>query len=69
MSGEHDIVVYRVIGKLTYINALDFQHRVKLLLPVKHLILSFKWSFFIDSGGVEVPCISRAQPLCADRPP
>ena len=47
------LVVYRFIGKLAYINALQHRVRIESLRHTTHLVLSFRYCFYIDVDGVE----------------
>jgi len=60
MLREREVLVYRIVGYLTYINALKHFNRLQRLLRSRHaaqrkaIILSFRYAFYVDIDGLEV---------------
>jgi len=50
---DGDTVIYRLVGDLTYISALQHVQRLRRLDSGKNLILSFRFCFYVDLDGLD----------------
>lgn len=50
-------VIYRIIGKLTYINAFQHEHRLEKIARQQHdckaVVISLRYTYYVDVDGVE----------------